>query len=78
MLRPGPAVPIDEVESQYKKGIITSGERYNKIIDIWTGATDRIAKAVFAKLENNDGKVEVCATIEQIRTSGTATEGGST
>ncbi len=50
---------VDEVESQYKKGIITSGERYNKIIDIWTGATDRIAKAVFAKLENNDGKPEV-------------------
>ncbi|HEX4457263.1 MAG TPA: DNA-directed RNA polymerase subunit beta', partial [Polyangia bacterium] len=50
---------VDEVESQYKKGIITSGERYNKIIDIWTGATDRIAKSVFAKLENNDGKPEV-------------------
>ena len=50
---------VDEVESQYKKGIITSGERYNKIIDIWTGATDRIAKAVFAKLENNDGRPEV-------------------
>ncbi|MBI2814506.1 MAG: DNA-directed RNA polymerase subunit beta' [Opitutae bacterium] len=50
---------VDEVEAQYKKGIITSGERYNKIIDIWTGATDRIAKAVFAKLENNDGKSEV-------------------
>ncbi|MEO6995863.1 MAG: DNA-directed RNA polymerase subunit beta', partial [Lacunisphaera sp.] len=50
---------VDEVESQYKKGIITSGERYNKIIDIWTGATDRIAKSVFAKLENNDGRVEV-------------------
>ena len=31
---------IDEVEGQYKKGIITEGERYNKIIDIWTGTTD--------------------------------------
>jgi DNA-directed RNA polymerase subunit beta' len=50
---------VDEVEGQYKKGIITSGERYNKIIDIWTGATDRIAKAVFGKLETNDGRVEV-------------------
>ncbi len=50
---------VDEVEGQYKKGIITSGERYNKIIDIWTGATDRIAKSVFAKLENNDGKPDV-------------------
>ncbi|HVU17754.1 MAG TPA: DNA-directed RNA polymerase subunit beta' [Candidatus Didemnitutus sp.] len=50
---------VDEVESQYKKGIITSGERYNKIIDIWTGATDRIAKSVFSKLEANDGRPEV-------------------
>ena len=31
---------IDEVEGQYGKGIITEGERYNKIIDIWTGCTD--------------------------------------
>jgi len=47
---------ITEVEGQYNKGIITSGERYNKIIDIWTSATDQIAKAVFGKLETNDGK----------------------
>jgi len=50
---------VDEVEAQYKKGIITSGERYNKIIDIWTGATDRIAKSVFSKLETNDGRADV-------------------
>jgi DNA-directed RNA polymerase subunit beta' len=50
---------IGEVESQFNKGIITSGERYNKIIDIWTNATDRIAKEVFAKLEANEGKNEV-------------------
>ncbi|MDD3179966.1 MAG: DNA-directed RNA polymerase subunit beta' [Opitutaceae bacterium] len=50
---------VDEVESQYKKGIITSGERYNKIIDIWTSATDQIAKAVFARLEGNEGRPEV-------------------
>ena len=36
---------IEEVEGQYKRGIITTGERYNKIIDIWTGATDQIQKA---------------------------------
>ncbi len=50
---------IVEVEAQFNKGIITDGERYNKVVDIWTGATDKIAKAVFAKLENNDGKTEV-------------------
>src|SRR6267154_701277 len=50
---------ISEVEAQFNKGIITDGERYNKVVDIWTGATDKIAKEVFAKLENNDGKTEV-------------------
>jgi DNA-directed RNA polymerase subunit beta' len=50
---------IAEVEVQFNKGIITDGERYNKVVDIWTGATDRIAKEVFAKLEANDGKTEV-------------------
>ena len=50
---------IDEVEGQYKKGIITEGERYNKIIDIWTGCTDDIAKAVFDELKSNGGKDSV-------------------
>ncbi len=47
---------IDEVEGQYRKGIITTGERYNKIIDVWTGATDQIANSVFNGLNENEGK----------------------
>lgn len=50
---------IDEVEGQYGRGIITPGERYNKIIDIWTGATDEIQKAVFDGLAENQGKDEI-------------------
>jgi len=50
---------IAEVEGQFNKGIITEGERKNKVIDLWTAATDKIAKAVFSKLENNDGRPEV-------------------
>ncbi len=50
---------IDEVEGQYRRGIITPGERYNKIIDIWTGATDEIAKAVFEGLAENGGRSEI-------------------
>lgn len=50
---------ITEVETQFGKGIITDGERYNKVIDIWTGATDKIAKEVFGKLQDNDGRDEV-------------------
>ena len=38
---------IDKVEDQFRKGIITRGERHNKIIDVWTTATDDIAKEVF-------------------------------
>ncbi|MEM8867473.1 MAG: DNA-directed RNA polymerase subunit beta' [Verrucomicrobiota bacterium] len=55
----GARAKIDEVEAQYKKGIITEGERYNKIIDIWTGTTDDIAKAVFEELKTNGGKEAV-------------------
>ncbi|MDR2396434.1 MAG: DNA-directed RNA polymerase subunit beta' [Puniceicoccales bacterium] len=49
---------IKEVESQFKKGIITNGERCNKVIDIWTSATDEIAKMAFKGLEGaRDGEV---------------------
>ena len=50
---------ITEVETQFGKGIITDGERYNKVVDIWTGATDKIAKEVFTKLQTNDGRDEI-------------------
>ena len=46
---------ISEVEKQYRKGIITDGERYNKIIDIWTHAGDEIANVMFRTLEHNEG-----------------------
>ncbi len=36
-----------KVEEQYHKGIITKGERYNKIVDIWTHTTDDIADMLF-------------------------------
>jgi DNA-directed RNA polymerase subunit beta' len=49
---------IKEVEKQHRKGIITSGERYNKIVDIWTHATDQIANVMFKTLEKNQGKKE--------------------
>ncbi|HMP89398.1 MAG TPA: DNA-directed RNA polymerase subunit beta' [Kiritimatiellia bacterium] len=50
---------ISDVESQYRKGIITDGERYNKIIDIWTHATDEITGVMFRAIEFNDNRDEV-------------------
>jgi DNA-directed RNA polymerase subunit beta' len=38
---------IADVEAQHKRGIITSGDRYNKIVDIWTTAPDDIAQMAF-------------------------------
>ncbi len=49
---------IKEVEKQHRKGVITSGERYNKIVDIWTHATDQIAGVMFDTLKSNQGKRE--------------------
>jgi DNA-directed RNA polymerase subunit beta' len=39
------------VEEQYRDGLITDGERYNKIIDIWTKATDKISDSIFELLD---------------------------
>jgi DNA-directed RNA polymerase subunit beta' len=50
---------IKTVEQQYRKGIITDGERYNKIIDIWTHAGDEISNVMFRTLEHNEGRKEL-------------------
>ncbi len=50
---------VGEVEKQYRRGIITDGERYNKIIDIWTHSTDRISNIMYAAMEHNGGKPEL-------------------
>jgi DNA-directed RNA polymerase subunit beta' len=47
---------IEVVQKQYQRGIITDGERYNKVIDIWTHAGDQISTALYRTLEFNDGK----------------------
>jgi len=44
---------VENVEREYKRGVITSGERHNKVIDIWTHTTDRIADAM---MEGMKGK----------------------
>ncbi len=44
---------VDEVFSQYSRGFITNGERYNKVIDIWTRATTRVAEKLFDALQHS-------------------------
>jgi DNA-directed RNA polymerase subunit beta' len=41
------------IQSQYEKGVITDGERYNKIIDIWTHTTSDVADKMFQRLKSD-------------------------
>jgi DNA-directed RNA polymerase subunit beta' len=45
---------VIKVESQYLEGAITNGERYNKVIAIWSEATEDIANAMFSEMEEID------------------------
>ena len=45
---------IKEIEEKYRKGLITEGERYNMIIDIWTDTNDKLTNKLFEVLEEND------------------------
>ena len=41
---------VRQIEDQYNKGLITDGERYNKVVDIWAQVTDRIADEMLRQL----------------------------
>ncbi|OGW92519.1 MAG: DNA-directed RNA polymerase subunit beta', partial [Omnitrophica bacterium RIFCSPHIGHO2_12_FULL_44_12] len=38
---------VEVIENQYKNGLITDGERHNKVIDIWTHTTDQVSDKMF-------------------------------
>ncbi len=48
---------VKVVQNQYSEGLITDGERYNKVIDIWADVTERIADELMRELGSE--KVEV-------------------
>ncbi|MBK7470677.1 MAG: DNA-directed RNA polymerase subunit beta' [Betaproteobacteria bacterium] len=52
---------VKEIEGQYTSGLVTQGERYNKVVDIWGRAGDDVAKAMMSQLgtehvKTRDGK----------------------
>ena len=52
---------VKEIEEQYRQGLVTNGERYNKVVDIWGRTGDKIAKAMMDNLStqkttDRDGK----------------------
>nr|WP_251073288.1 DNA-directed RNA polymerase subunit beta' [Vibrio cincinnatiensis] len=54
---------VREIQEQFQSGLVTAGERYNKVIDIWASTNDRVAKAMMENLSselvvNRDGDQE--------------------
>jgi DNA-directed RNA polymerase subunit beta' len=37
---------VKEIEDQYAAGLVTQGEKYNKVIDIWSRANDLVSKSM--------------------------------
>src|SRR5947199_3421867 len=45
---------VKEIQDQYASGLVTNGERYNKVVDIWPRANDQVAKAMMEKLGSEE------------------------
>ncbi|NNC63556.1 MAG: DNA-directed RNA polymerase subunit beta' [Gammaproteobacteria bacterium] len=41
---------VKDIQEQYASGLVTDGERYNKVVDIWSRTNDQVAKAMMEKL----------------------------
>ena len=54
---------VEEIEAQFASGLVTQGEKYNKVIDIWSSANDIVAKSMMEGLStepvvNKEGETE--------------------
>ncbi|MGL4574743.1 MAG: DNA-directed RNA polymerase subunit beta' [Burkholderiaceae bacterium] len=50
----GAAKEVKEIDQQYTSGLVTAGERYNKVVDIWGRAGDQVGKAMMDSLAQED------------------------
>ncbi|MEL0068796.1 MAG: DNA-directed RNA polymerase subunit beta', partial [Gammaproteobacteria bacterium] len=62
---------VKEIENQYASGLLTVGERYNKVVDIWSKTNEDVAKAMMNNLakeevENAEGEMEEQASFNSI------------
>lgn len=54
---------VAEIQAQFDQGLVTAGEKYNKVIDIWSSANEKVSKAMMDNLSkeqvlNRDGVME--------------------
>ncbi|GAC24657.1 DNA-directed RNA polymerase subunit beta' [Paraglaciecola mesophila] len=67
----GAEAEVREIQEQFQSGLVTAGERYNKVIDIWSNANEKVAKAMMENLsietvENRDGEMEDQASFNSV------------
>lgn len=53
---------VQEIQEQYESGLVTNGERYNKVIDIWSHANEEVAKAMMEILEFDEIEIDYVPT----------------
>ena len=62
---------VGEIETQYASGLVTQGEKYNKVVDIWSRATDIVARSMMdgishEQVENREGEMEDQASFNSV------------
>lgn len=62
---------VKEIESQFASGLVTQGEKYNKVVDIWSRANDQVAKRMMEgiskeKIKNRKGEQEEQASFNSV------------
>ena len=53
----GARAQVKEFERQYAEGLITQGEKYNKVIDVWSQCTDKVADEMMGAIEGGGGEI---------------------
>ena len=56
---------VKEIQEQYASGLVTNGERYNKVVDIWSRTNDQVAKAMMDKLGTEEAKNAAGESVQQ-------------
>jgi len=56
---------VGEIETQYSEGLITQGEKYNKVVDIWSRATDDVANAMMKEMKKMALKGDDTSIVEE-------------
>jgi DNA-directed RNA polymerase subunit beta' len=62
---------VKEIESQFSSGLVTQGEKYNKVVDIWSRANDLVAKAMMEvisteEISNSNGEIETQSSFNSV------------